>query len=37
MFEATTNARARDAIRNAHAARGAALTGFMRRLLSSRD
>ena len=36
MFEATTNARARDAIRTAHAERGAILTGFMRRLFSSR-
>lgn len=31
MFEATTDARTRDAIRNAHAQRGAVLRGFLRR------
>ncbi len=31
MFEATTNARTRDAIRNAHAERGAILRGLFRR------
>lgn len=37
MFEATTNARARDAIRAAHNERGAMLSGFIRRLFSSQD
>ena len=36
MFESTANARTRDAIRAAHAERGAALTGFVKRLFSSR-
>ena len=31
MFEATTNARTRDAIRTAHAQRGAVLRRFFRR------
>ncbi|MDG1406987.1 MAG: hypothetical protein P8Q50_03945 [Octadecabacter sp.] len=31
MFEATTNARTRDAIRNTHAKRGAVLRGLFRR------
>lgn len=31
MFEATTDVRTRDAIRNAHAQRGAVLRGFFRR------
>lgn len=36
MFEATTNARARDAIRTAHAERGAVLTGMFKRMFAAR-
>ena len=36
MFESTTHARTRDAIRSAHAERGAALNGLFRRLFLSR-
>ena len=37
MFEATTNARTRDAIRTAHAERGAVLKGMFRRKTSLRQ